>query len=471
MCVAPHASGPEQQGISSVKSFHGLVPVFDEANLVSIAGLVPVLELAESAGLSEAVGTVVRLPAANVAAKVRTVVAGMLAGADSIDDLDVLRAGGTARVLGGTKAPSTIGTFLRSFSHGHVLQLHAANRRLLSGLVARVPGLVGADDLVFVDVDDTIRQVHGYAKQGAGFGYSGVRGLNALIATISTPSSAPVVAECSLRKGATRSGRAADWHLARALRQAGAMRTADARVWVRADSAFCTAKNVAAALKTGAWFSFTIPAWPTVTTAISQIPETAWTAIRYPNAVRDEETGEWISEAEVAETTFTAFVSHPAAEQVACRLVVRRVKRLNEAANHGQGELFTTWRHHAFITNTTLDAVAADAHHRAHAIVEQVIAEVKAGPLAHLPSGKFSANAAWLAFAVMAFNIARAAAVAAGTTKARMATVLRQIIATPARLASSGRRLVLHLPASWPWQQAWTNLWHTATSPPPAATS
>lgn len=454
-----------------MKACHGLVPVFDDPNLVSAAGLVPVLELAEQAGLSRLISQSSSLPVANVVAKVRTVVAGMLAGADSIEDLDVLRAGATARVLGGVRAPSTIGTFLRSFSHGHVLQLHAASRQLLAGLAAKVPGVVGGDELVFVDVDDTIRQVHGYAKQGAGFGYSGVRGLNALIATISTPTSAPVIAECSLRRGATRSGKGADWHLKRALRQATAMRAPGAQVWVRADSAFATAKNVHAALGAGAWFSFTIPAWPTVTKAISQIPQEAWTPIKYPHAILDEQTGQWISQAEVAETTFTAFVSHAKVEQVTCRLVVRRVKRLNPVAGDGQGELFDTYRHHAFITNTTLDAVQADAYHRAHAIVEQVIAELKAGPLAHLPSGTFTANAAWLTFAVIAFNISRAAAVAAGISTARMSTVLRTIIAAPARLAATGRRIVMHLPDHWPWKAAWTNLWDAATSPPTAATS
>nr|WP_148283945.1 IS1380 family transposase [Luteimicrobium xylanilyticum] len=448
-----------------------MVPVFDDPNLIGSAGLVPVIELAETAGLSAAIAGASSLPVANVAAKVRTVVAGMLAGADSIDDLDVLRSGGTARVLGGVRAPSTIGTFLRSFTHGHVLQLHAAHRRLLGGLATKVPGLVGTDDLVFVDVDDTIRQVHGHAKDGAGFGYSGVRGLNALITTISTPSSAPVVAECSLRRGSTRSGKGADWHIKRALTTLRAVTGANQRAWVRGDSAFATAKNVHTAIKAGAWFSFTIPAWPTVNKAISQIPDDSWTPIQYPNAIWDDEAQQWVSQAEVAETDFVAFVSKKTDQQVACRLVVRRVKRLGEAPSTDQGELFTVYRHHAFITNTTLSAVQADSFHRSHAIVEQVIAELKAGPLAHLPSGKFAANAAWLACAVMAFNISRAAAVAAGTGKARMATVLRQIIATPARLATTGRRLIMHLPTRWPWAQAWTNLWDTAIGPPLAATS
>lgn len=450
-----------------MKACHGIVPVFDEPNLVSAAGLVPVLELAEAAGLSGAVESVVTLPVANLAAKVRTVVAGMLAGADSIDDLDVLRAGGTARVVRGVRAPSTIGTFLRSFTHGHVLQLHKTSRRVLAGLAARVPQLVGADGLVFVDVDDTIGEVHGYAKQGAGFGYTGVRGLNALIATVSTPSTAPVIAECSLRKGSTRSGKAADWHLKRALTSSAALVGDDPQVWVRGDAAFATAKDVHAAIGAGAWFSFTVPAWPTVTRTIAAIDEEAWTPIKYPRAILDADTGEWVSEAEVAETTITMFTSHPKAEQVTCRLVVRRVKRLGDPA--GQDELVAAHRHHAFITNTTLDAVQADQYHRGHAIIEQVIAELKAGPLAHLPSGKFVANAAWLALAVIAFNIARAAAVAAGMTKIRMATLLRTLISVPARLASTGRRTVMHLPSGWPWQDAWTDLWAIATGPPAAA--
>ncbi len=449
-----------------MQASHGVIPVFDEPNLVSVAGLVPVLELAETAGLSEAVESAVTLPAANLAAKVRTVVAGMLAGADSIDDLDVLRSGGTARVVTGVRAPSTIGTFLRSFTHGHVLQLAKTSRLVLAGLARRVPQLVGGDELVFVDVDDTIREVHGYAKQGAGFGYTGVRGLNALLVTISTPSSAPLITECALRRGPTRSGKAADWHLKRALSDTRALVGDDRQVWVRGDAAFATAKDVHAALDAGAWFSFTVPAWPTVTRAIAAIDEGAWAPIRYPRAILDEATGEWISEAEVAEATITMFTSHRKAEQVDCRLVVRRVKRLGTP---GQDELVTAWRHHAFITNTTLDKIQADQYHRGHAIIEQVIAELKAGPLAHLPSGKFTANAAWLACAVIAFNIARAAAVAAGMTKIRMATLLRTLINVPARLASTGRRTVMHLPDGWPWHDAWTDLWNTATGPPAAA--
>jgi hypothetical protein len=156
---------------------------------------------------------------------------------------------------------------------------------------------------------------------------------------------------------------------------------------------------------------------------------------------------------------------------VRCRLVVRRVRRLQPLACDGtaQGELFATYRHHAFITNTTpdsLDTVEANEVHRGHAIIDQVIAELKDGALAHLPSGRYAANAAWVSCAVMAFNLARAAAVAAAMPTARWATVRTHIIAVPARTAATGRRLVLHLPTHWPWATAWKQLWANATGPP-----
>ncbi len=454
-----------------MKASHGIAPVFDDRNLVSHAGLVPVLELAEKAGLTGLVEASSTLPAANVAVKVRTILSGMLAGADSIDDLDVLRSGATGRVLGQVRAPSTVGTFLRSFTHGHVLQLGKVNRFLLRRLIGEIPALAGTEGgLVMVDMDDTIREVHGYQKQAAAFGYSGVRGLNALLVTITGQDAAPVIAEASLRRGNVRSGDNAHHHLARAL---STVREAipGRQVLARADSAFCTHENVTAALRGGAWFSFTIPQWKTVQAAIAGIEETAWTKIKYTNAVRDEDTGEWISDAEVAEAPFTAFVSRPKGEQIACRLVVRRVKRLNPHAAQGQETLFDTWRYHAFITNSDLEKVEADRFHRGHAIVEQVIAELKGGPLAHLPSGVFTANHAWVQFAVIAHNLSRAAAAAAGLGRARMATLLRLIVQTPARLASTGRRLAMHLPAHWPWTIAWTRLWDTATSPPRTATN
>lgn len=280
-----------------------------------------------------------------------------------------------------------------------------------------------------------------------------------------------MITDFGLRKGNVRSGDSADWYAARTLTTAERM-APGRQVLIRADSAFCTHANVAATSTAGAWFSYTIPAWKTVTRAIDSIADDAWEPIAYPHAVYDDEAGGWISDAEIAETDYTAFTSRKKADHVRCRLVVRRVKRLNPtAAKAGQPELFDTYRDHAFITNSTLTTVEADARHRGHALIEQVIAELKDGPLAHLPSGRFSANAAWMGFAVLAFNLSRAAAHAAGMGTARMRTVLDRLIRVPARLASHARQLTAHLPRKWPWQREWTRLWNTATDPPHTATT
>ena len=458
-----------------MKASHGVTPVFDDPNLVSAAGLVPVLALGERAGLSGLLDASLSVASPNATAKARSVVAGMLAGADSIDDLDVLRAGGMTRLVDGVRAPSTLGTFLRTFTHGHVQQVDKVTGRLLAGLAGQVPALLGGarrlGAMVFVDVDDTIRQVHGYAKQAAGFGYSGVRGLNVQLAVVSTPTSPPLIARARLRRGNVISHTGAPRLIAQAVTTA---RTAGARgqVMVRADSAYYVRDVLATAIRHEAWFSVTARMNPAVVKAIAAIDEHAWTPIAYPQAVWDEQAGGWVSDAQVAEAAFTAFTSLPKSKQITCRLVVRRVRRLQPRTSDGsvQGELFADWRHHAFVTNSTLDTVAADQHHRDHAIVEQVIAELKDGPLAHLPSARYGANAAWVALAALAFNLARAASVAATMTTARWASLRHKIINIPARLAASGRRLVMHLPAHWPWRPAWTSLWDTATSPPPAAT-
>jgi hypothetical protein len=454
-----------------MQASHKVSAVFDDPNLVSAAGLVPVLRLAESAGLHELVGEHVKTSAPNPVAKTTSVVAGMLAGADSIDDLDLLRHGGMARLFAGVRAPSTLGTYLRSFTHGHVQQLDVVSARLLAGLTSAVPDLITGGDqpegIAFLDVDDTIREVHGHKKQGAAFGYSGVRGLNAQFAVLSTPIAAPVITAARLRKGNTASGKGGGRLLAQAIntaRQAGVC----GRVLARADSAYFNHGFVAAALRAKAWFSVTARMNPQVTAAIAAIGEDAWTPIKYPNAVWEEDEQRWISDAEVAETTLTCFTSRRKRDHVTCRLVVRRVKRLNPA---GQEELFTAYRHHGFITNSTLPMIEADQRHRDHAVVEQVIAELKDGPMAHLPSGSYAANAAWVAHAVIAFNLARATATASpGHARARWATVRTRLINVPARIASSARRLTLHLPTGWPWADAWQHLFEVATSPPITAT-
>ena len=233
--------------------------VFDDPNLVSCAGLAPVWQLAERAGLQRLVGEHVR-PAkpggVNAELKVASLVAGMVAGADSIEDMALLRHGAMGRLFTGVRAPSTLGTFLRSFSFGHVRQLDAVASRLLISLAGRTPLLAGAAELAYVDVDDTLRQTYGYAKAGAGRGYTDVKGLNALLATVCTPTSAPVIAAARLRKGAANSARGAHRFVTDALvtaKKAGA----GGVLVLRADSAYYRHDVVAAATRHGARFSVT----------------------------------------------------------------------------------------------------------------------------------------------------------------------------------------------------------------------
>ena len=444
-------------------------PVFDEDHLVAAGGLPAVMGLAQRAGFTDLLKDRLTVASPNAVVKTRALVSGMLAGADTIDGMDILRSGGSGKVVGAVRAPSTLGTHLRSYTHGHTLQLGAVNRQLLTNLASLVPTLFGSDPLVMVDLDDTIREVHGYAKQSVAYGYNHVKGLNALVATISTDHSAPVIAGAQLRRGNVKSGDHAAWHATRALTLAKKVRPG-VQIMGRADSAFCTCTFVHAFTDADCWFSITVPQWQTVTRAITMIGEDAWVGIHYPDAIFEEDTGEWISDAEVAEVPFTAFTSHPKEDQVTCRLVVRRVKRLNPKAHAGQGELFETYRYHPFITNSTLTMVEADERHRGHALIEQVMAELKGNALAHLPSGKFQANAAWLQLAILAFNISRAAAHTAGMSTARMPTIRQRLIMVPARIAHHSRRRFLHYPTHWPWQHEFMTLWdHTTGSDPPIA--
>ena len=451
---------------------HTAAAVFDDPNLVSCAGLIPVLALAERAGLHDLATTHVRVPGsagANADVKIAGLVAGMVAGADTIDAMDLLRHGGTGRVFTAGRASSTLGTFLRSFTFGHVRQLDAVASRVLVNLAGRAPLLVGADQVAYVDIDDTIKATYGYAKQGAGYGYSKVKGLNALLGIVSTPLSAPVIAATRLRRGPTNSAKGAARLVADALvtaRKAGAT----GQVTVRSDSAYYNHDVIAAARAGGARFSITARMDPAVTRAITQIADDTWVGIKYPHAIYDEQEERWVSDAEVAEISFTAFTSRRHGEHISARLIVRRVKRLNpKTVPAGQGDLFSVWRHHAVFTDSREVMLAAEATHRDHAIVEKVIAELKDGPLAHLPSGLFTANAAWLVLAAISFNLTRAAGTLASRFHARAttATIRTHLIAVPARIARSGRRLRLHLPQRWPWEDAWQAMF-TATAGPPA---
>lgn len=453
--------------------------MFDDEDLVSCAGLVPVMALAERAGLSDLLAervefktTRVKSAGVNPAGKLTSVIAGMAAGADCIDDLDLIRSGGMRRLFGGVYAPATLGQFLREFTHGHTLQLASAARAHLVGLVRHSDLLPGIEARAFIDIDSLLRPVFGHQKQGASYGHTKIagkqvlrKGLSPLVATICTEHGAPVVAGIRLRAGRAGSAKGAASMVTDAIRTARAA-GATGEILVRGDSAYGNSAVVNACLRAGARFSFVLTKNKAVNRAIATIAEDAWTPVHYPGAVTDPDTGELISDAEVAEVEFTAFASttHP----VTARLIVRRVRDRAKTE-----ELFPVWRHHPFFTNNTEPTPEADITHRRHAIIETVFSDLIDGPIAHMPSGRFAANGAWAICAIITHNLLRAAGTLAGDRHAvaRGATLRRHIVTVPARLARPQRRRVLHLPAHWPWADAWTTLWQAAfgTGPPAAA--
>ncbi len=451
-------------------------PIFDDENLVSCAGLVPVMALAERAGLSELImakvaikATRVKSAAVNPAGKLTSIVAGMAAGADCIDDLDVIRSGGMSRLFAGVYACSTLGQLLREFTHGHALQLASVARAHLVSLVEHSNLLAGIADRAFIDIDSLLRPVYGHQKQGASYGHTKIagkqilrKGLSPLATTISTDLGAPVVAGIRLRAGKAGSGKGAASMVREAI---GVARAAGAtgQIVARGDSAYGNSAVIGACVKAGVRFSFVLAKNPAVHRAIASIPDDAWVPVHYPGAVLDPDTGQLISDAEVAEVEFTAFAStrHP----VTARLIVRRVRDRAKT-----GELFPVWRYHPFLTDNPEPVAQADITHRRHAIIEAVFADLIDGPPSGMPSGRFAANSAWAICAAMCHNLLRAAGTLASDRHAvaRGATLRRHIVTVPARLARPQRRRVLHLPAHWPWATPWTALWAAvfATGPP-----
>src|SRR5262245_25831226 len=310
---------PSRRSTCRVRLLHDLAKThacFDEPHLVSRAGLVPVMALAERAGLGSLVSADVRPGGrcgVNAPLKVDCLVAGMVAGADSIDDMDLLRHGAMPVLFGGARAPSTLGSFLRAFTWGNVLQRQKVHRQFLAELARRAPLLRGADVLAFVDVDSQQKRVYGHAKQGAAFGFTKiqgkgllVRGLNVLAASICTPLAAPVIAGTRLRGGNASSARGAASMITEAVTTARAAGCAGALI-VRMDSAFYGSPACSAARRAGACFSVTVRMDPKIRAAITAIGEDAWTPIRYPRAIWDDQLGRWVSDAQIAEVEYTAF--------------------------------------------------------------------------------------------------------------------------------------------------------------------
>ena len=413
---------------------------FTEQNLVPNAGLLPAAVLAQRIGLADLVDQRLHLAqhGANSGAKASTVIGSMLAGGDSIDDTAVLRAGAAGELFDATRAPSTIGSWLRAHKWSNVRQLDAVSRELLARLWTAGAGPTDLAGPLTIDLDSSIVPVYGRAKQGAAFGYTKVRGYHPQFATCAQTG---MVLFSRLRGGSAGAARGAKSFLTETVsrvRDAGAT----GQLTVRADSAFYSRAVLGTAVKLGVEFSVTARQDKKIRAAIEAIEEEAWAPIPYWLSTPE------VSGADVAETSYTAFSGKDA---ITVRLVVRRIR----PTPGSQLALFTTWDYHA-VTNRPGDVLEIEADHRRHAVVEQRIAELKSAALAHLPSGKFMANAAWLALAVMAHNIARAVGRLAGPDleKATASTLQRRVFTVPGRLVHSRRRRHLRLPASWPWASA-----------------
>lgn len=398
---------------------------FDGDRMVADAGLILPATLSQHLGVEALVDELVSV-GHRPGRKLLTVVHALLAGGDCIDDADILRSGATSEVVGHeVMAPSTIGTWLRSFTFGHVRQLDALTERLLTAAWAAGAG-PGAAPLV-IDVDSTICQTHGYAKQGATYGYTRQRGYHPLLATRADTGE---ILHARMRKGSANSSRGAQRFVRetiRRVRRAGAT----GPIVLRADSAFWSAKVITACRDHNVRFSITVRATKAVVAAIDGIDETAWVDIDYTDG----------GVAQVAETTLAGR-----------RLIVRRTRLVG-----AQAQLWPDWRHHAFITDLDGDAVAVDADHRAHAVVELAIRDLKAGAgLTHCPSGRFNANAAWLVLTALAHNLLRWVASLglrlSGLVVAK--TIRRRYLSLPGRMTRSGRVDTLHLPTRWPWRDA-----------------
>jgi hypothetical protein len=410
---------------------------FDDDRLVADAGLLLPATLAQHLGLRELVDAHLdlgRAPGrAHVGDKLLTLVMSALAGGECIDDAAALRAGGTGRILGFTlKAASTLGTFLRSFRWGHVRQLDAVGRELLARAWAAGAG-PGSEPFT-IDLDSTICETYGLAKEGAlHHGYTGVRGYHPLLAVAAGTGD---VLMARLRGGNANTVRGAAHFLRETI---GRVRSAGAtgQLTMRADSGFYAHAVVAVCRATGVRFSITVRLHQGLRRLIEAIPDDAWTPIPY-----------WLDgSADVAETSYTPFANEKDATPV--RLIVRRVK----PTPGSQLALFVLYDFHAFITDREGDTLELEADHRRHAEIENAIRDLKYGVgLNHLPSGRFAANAAWLAVQVLAHNLARwTARLGLGAGIVTTKTLRRRLFGLAGRLTRSARRVTLHLPARWPW--------------------
>ncbi len=400
---------------------------FDDDRAVADAGLIltgTLLQKLQLESITDGMVDVGYRPGRKLATLVHTLVAG----GDCIDDVALLRAGSTGRVLGhDTVAPSTIGTWLRQFTFGHVRQLDRVTETMLTR--AWAAGAGPGDGHMFIDVDSTIAEVHGYQKQGAAYGYTKTKGYHPLLATRADTGE---VLHGRMRKGSAGSGRGAQRFVRETV---GRVRRAGAtgEITLRADSGFWSRKVITACVDHGIDFSITVPGHKVIVAAIEEIREDSWVDIAYTDG----------GTAQVAEARWSGW-----------RLIVRRT-RIDDDPKAAR--LFPDWRHHAFVTNRTGDPADLDVDHRAHAVVELAIRDLKHGAgLTHCPSGNFQANAAWLVATMLAHNVVRWVQLL-GVTSPKLSvakTLRRRLLSLPGRITRTARRLTLHLPTNWPWRTA-----------------
>ncbi len=402
---------------------------FNEDRLVSDAGLLVAATLADRLGLEELVNESVWLPygmpgASLPGRKVMTLVHGMLAGADSIDDMDLVRAGSTQLILGHrVMAPSTLGTFLRAFTFGHVRQLD----RVLDVALARAwdAGAGPADGPLVIDVDSFVGEVHGRQKQGASYGYTRQFGYHPILATRADTGEVLHIRNRDGRSNTLRGARRFVDELLARVRRAGHV----GKIVIRADSGFENHKLMGALDRQGVQFSIGVRQHTHVRALIDEIPETDWVNVSdYPDT----------GEAQVAETQLGSF-----------RLIVRRTRLLG-----AQAELWPNWRYHCFATNRTVPTLTADIDHRDHATVELTIRDLKDQALAHFPTGKFQANSAWTVIAALAHNLARWSTLIGLPNRPVQTAAARRhhLLRIPGRLTRTSRQWTLRLPSRWPWK-------------------
>jgi len=433
------SQNPESEGTFLMRSSHSLdviVVTFDDPHAVADAGLILPATLAQHLGLKELFDDHVDLGAApghaNVGSKAMTLIHSALAGGDSIDDADALRAGATRSALGhSVSAPSTLGTFVRSFTWGHARQLDKVAGELLAR--AWTAGAGPGEQPVTIDVDSSIVETYGLKKQGGTkFTYNKVRGYHPLLAVVAGTGD---VVHSRQRGGNANSGRGAGSFLTETFNRARAAGATGAII-LRADSGFYSGKVAAACRAADVRFSITVKLNPAIRKAIATIPEDAWVPIAY-----------FLDGADVAETTYRPFGK----KAPLVRLIVRRTK----PTPGSQLALLVDYAFHALVSDRVGETIAVEADHRRHAEVENIIRDLKYGVgLNHFPSGRFGANAAWLALNVMAHNLARwTSRLGMGETLIATDTLRRRYLRCPGRLTSSARTFTLHMPLRWPWAE------------------